>query len=99
MYATCAFSKNIAVRWAEHGTWDPGCAMAMEKEDGSGRAAVRPPVIGRMQCPQWRQQQQSGSVASHSEHAAAVERKAGGRRAGAVAEPVVERVHDFFNLR
>jgi hypothetical protein len=63
---------------------DLGCADAVEKEDGSGWAVVQPPVIGR---PRWRRQQQSGGEVW--EHAAAVERKADGKRGreGGVREP------------
>jgi hypothetical protein len=38
------FQQNLAVRQAKHCTSGSDCAVMVEKEDGSGRAATRPPV-------------------------------------------------------
>jgi hypothetical protein len=40
------FQQNLAGRWAEHCTIRSTCAVAVEKGDGSGRVAVRPPMGG-----------------------------------------------------
>ena len=38
--------QDMAARRVEHGTVGSGCAVAVEKEDGSGQAVVRPLVSG-----------------------------------------------------
>jgi hypothetical protein len=57
---TCSirFQQNLAARRVEHCTARSGYAVAVEKEYGSGRTAMRPPVsgcaapaIGCTQCP------------------------------------------------
>ena len=40
------FQQNLVVRRAEHCTAGSSCAVKVEKEDGSGRAAVQPPMSG-----------------------------------------------------
>jgi hypothetical protein len=40
------FQQNLAARRAEHCTTRSGCGIAVEKEDGSGQVAMRPPVSG-----------------------------------------------------
>jgi nicotinamide mononucleotide (NMN) deamidase PncC len=42
-YNMC-FQQNLTVRWAEHCTAGFGCAVAVAKEDDSGRVAARAPV-------------------------------------------------------
>jgi hypothetical protein len=78
--------------------WDPGCAVTVEKEDGSGRAAMQAIAIGRMHgdgsssrvvrpratSTPW--QCGHGGARHGGAGMAAVERKADGRRAGAIAE-------------
>jgi hypothetical protein len=63
--ATYVFSKTwSADGQTEHCTAGSGCAVTMEKEDGSGRAVAWPPVSG-CAAPserhlQWRRQRRSG---------------------------------------
>ena len=85
MIATCAFSKNLPGEWVEHGTTESSYLVAMEKEDGSGQAAVRPQ--GDRAHAVEATTAVSG-VASRGEHTAAVRawRRWRGRPAGGTVE-------------
>jgi hypothetical protein len=61
----------MTAKQEEHDTVGSGCAVAVEKEDNSGRAVVRPPVSS-CAAPGDRAQAVPGGAASRGEHATAV---------------------------